>query len=105
MPLIDANGTSLHYARLGSGPPLLLIHGTGGDGDAFAPVVAELAKTYTVITYDRRAFSRSKASPHPPLGYLAAHAADAAALLKALGTTPAKILGWSAGGLVALALA
>jgi pimeloyl-ACP methyl ester carboxylesterase len=105
MPLVNVNGTPLYYASIGSGPPLLLIHGTGGDGTAFEAVTNDLARTYTVIAYDRRAFSRSKGKPHAPRNYLAAHGSDAAALLSAIGAGPAHVLGWSAGGLVALALA
>ena len=105
MPTADVAGTALHYTSAGSGPPLLLIHGTGADAGAFDAVVGDLAQTYTVIAYDRRAFSRSKAKPHAPQNYLAAHGADAAGLLRALGAGPAHVLGWSAGGLVGLALA
>jgi pimeloyl-ACP methyl ester carboxylesterase len=105
MPTVDVNGTTIHYSSAGSGPPLLLIHGTGGDGTAFDAVAADLARTYRLIAYDRRAYSRSKGKPHPPRNYLAAHGSDAAALLNAIGAAPAHVLGWSAGGLVALALA
>src|SRR5690349_3661590 len=105
MPTIEVNGTQLYYTKQGDGPPLLLIHGTGGNADVFAAVVDKLARSYTVIAYDRRAFSRSGAKPHPPRGYFSNQAADAAALLKALGCAPANVFGWSGGGLVALALA
>lgn len=59
-------------------------------------------KTRRVILYERRGFNRSAASP---ARHMRQHAADAAALLTHLEAEPATILGWSGGGLVALALA
>src|SRR5258708_7839619 len=102
MPTIDVNGAKLHYLVQGSGPPLLLIHGTGGDADAFSAALPGLAQSNTVIAYDRRSFSRSRAKPHPPRQYYSNHAADAVELLKGLGIATANVFGWSAGGLVAL---
>src|SRR5918995_2178211 len=62
----------------------------------------ELAKPRRVILYERRGFNRSAARP---ARHMRQHAADAAALLTHLEAEPATVLGWSGGGLVALALA
>jgi len=105
MPFTEVNGAPIHYVALGGGKPLLLIHGTGGDADAFSAAADDLAKEYNVIAYDRRASSRSVADPHPTEGYFRRHADDAASLLKALGHESAIVVGWSAGALVALAMA
>jgi pimeloyl-ACP methyl ester carboxylesterase len=105
MPEIEINGAKLHYRETGSGAPLLLIHGTGGHGDVFEPIVSPLATRYRVISYDRRGFSRSATKPYAAKSYYSHHAADAAALLRALGAAPASVLGWSGGGTVALTLA
>ncbi len=96
------NGAVLHYEERGSGPPLLLVHGTGAYADIWSPVLDGLARAYRVIAYDRRGFARSSPAPH---GGLAEHARDAAALLKALGASPATVVGWSGGGVFALDLA
>jgi pimeloyl-ACP methyl ester carboxylesterase len=96
------NGTVLHYEERGSGPPLLLVHGTGSYADIWSPVLDGLARTYRVIAYDRRGFARSSPAPG---GGLAEHARDAAALLEALGASPATVVGWSGGGVFALDLA
>ncbi len=96
------NGAVLHYEERGSGPPLLLVHGTGGYADLWSPVLDGLARTYRVIAYDRRGFARSSPAPH---GGLADHTRDAAALLNALGASPATVVGWSGGGVIALDLA
>jgi pimeloyl-ACP methyl ester carboxylesterase len=96
------NGAVLHYEERGSGPPLLLVHGTGAYADIWSPVLDGLARAYRVIAYDRRGFARSS----PALGGgLAEHARDAAALLNALGASPATVVGWSGGGVIALDLA
>ncbi|HST54270.1 MAG TPA: alpha/beta hydrolase [Solirubrobacteraceae bacterium] len=96
------NGALLHYEERGSGPPLLLVHGTGAYAGLWSPVLDELARTYRVIAYDRRGFARSASAPR---GGLAEHARDAAALLDALGAAPATVVGWSGGGVFALDLA
>jgi pimeloyl-ACP methyl ester carboxylesterase len=102
MPTIEVNGAELYYEERGSGPPLLLVHGTGGYAGLWSPVVAGLARSYRVIAYDRRGFARSSPAPST---VLADHARDAAELLGALDASPATIVGWSAGGVVALDLA
>lgn len=96
------NGAVLHYEERGSGPPLLLVHGTGTSADIWSPVLDGLARAYRVIAYDRRGFARSSPAPR---GGLAEHARDAAALLDALGASPATVVGWSGGGVIALDLA
>ncbi len=96
------NGADLYYEERGSGPPLLLVHGTGTYADIWSPVLDGLAHEYRVIAYDRRGFARSAAESG---GGLAEHARDAAALLDALGASPATVVGWSGGGVIALDLA
>ena len=44
MPSVIVNGTELYYEIRGTGPPVLLIMGSTGDGghfDAFADVLAD----------------------------------------------------------------
>jgi pimeloyl-ACP methyl ester carboxylesterase len=102
MPTIEVNAAALYYEERGSGPPLLLVHGTGAYADLWSPILDGLARSYRVIAYDRRGFARSSSAPR---GKLADHARDAAALLTALDASPATVVGWSAGGVVALDLA
>lgn len=102
MATIEVNGAALHYAERGSGPPLLLVHGTGAYADVWSPVLDGLARTYRVIAYDRRGFARSSDAPR---GALADQARDAAELLEALDAFPATVVGWSGGGVIALDLA
>jgi pimeloyl-ACP methyl ester carboxylesterase len=67
--------------------------------------MSPLAERWRVIAYDRHGCTRSRGKPYGKRGYFAHHAEDAAGLLRALGAAPASVLGWSSGGIVALALA
>jgi pimeloyl-ACP methyl ester carboxylesterase len=86
----------------GSGPPLLLIHGAGANTRIWGRSIDDLAATHRVIAYDRRGYGRSQG---PPVKEMREHVADAAALLRELDATPATVLGWSGGGVVAAGLA
>jgi pimeloyl-ACP methyl ester carboxylesterase len=102
MASATVNGVEFYYEERGGGPPLLLVHGTGGYADLWSPVLDRLARAYRVIAYDRRGFGRS--SSESGLG-LMNQARDAAALLDALGAAaPATVVGWSGGGVIALGL-
>src|SRR5919201_1885509 len=100
MSVINVDGAALAYEETGSGPPVLLVHGTAAN--QWGELPGMLATGHMVITYDRRSFGRSKAPPPTDLGR---HAEDLAALARETGAGPTKIVGWSAGGVVALELA
>jgi pimeloyl-ACP methyl ester carboxylesterase len=92
----------LHHRTAGEGPPLMLIHGAAEDVDLLAPQAeAFAARGRRVIWANRRGTGESTGESNGVAG----HAADAADLLNALGATPATVLGFSSGGIVALALA
>jgi pimeloyl-ACP methyl ester carboxylesterase len=99
---IQANRTVLHTETRGRGPAVLLVAGAGGDAEELAGVAAALADQFTVTTYDRRGNSRSPRPAGWAQTSLAEQADDAAALLAALGQTPAVVVGTSAGGSIAL---
>jgi pimeloyl-ACP methyl ester carboxylesterase len=102
--LIEVGTTELFAEVHGSGPTLLLITGSTGDAGAWAHLVPVLAEEFTVVSYDRRGFSRSPR----PAGWTASsvgeQAEDAAGLLGALDLAPAAVVGHSAGGSIACAL-
>jgi pimeloyl-ACP methyl ester carboxylesterase len=102
MPRVDVNGTDLHFEERGSGPPILLIHGLGGDADVWGACLDGLAQDHRVLAYDRRGYTRSG---QVPLSDFRRDGEDAAALLRALDAAPATVVGWSSGGIVALDLA
>lgn len=52
----------MHHTRRGSGKPLLLIHGLGGSGQSWGPILDGLAAEREVITVDLPGFGKT-----PPL--------------------------------------
>jgi pimeloyl-ACP methyl ester carboxylesterase len=100
MPALEIDGVQLAYEERGSGPPVLLVHGTGG---AVWDPLPELLATagYRAIYYNRRGFG---ASACPPIKDPPRHTRDAAALLEGLGAAPAIVVGHSMGGMLSLDL-
>jgi pimeloyl-ACP methyl ester carboxylesterase len=94
---------TLEYATAGSGPPLLMIHGTGGGFDQglrFASALQRLG--HTIIAPSRFGYLRSDLPEDPSLD----NQADAlAALLDYLGIERLAVAGGSAGALSATAFA
>jgi pimeloyl-ACP methyl ester carboxylesterase len=101
---VEANGTQLYYELKGSGPALLFIPGAEGDAEEYTRVTRLLQDEFTILSYDRRAFSRSAR----PDGYkgttVEEQADDAAALIHATGVGPVTIWGNSSGAIIGLAL-
>jgi 3-oxoadipate enol-lactonase len=96
---VTAAGVRIAYEEAGSGPPLLLIHGLGYPRWGWEPVVEPLAKTHRVITFDNRGIGDSDAPPGP---YdTATMAADAVAVLDAVGVRRVHVMGASLGGMIA----
>jgi len=100
MPHAQINGINLHYQIDGQGSPLLFIAGLGQPAAAWDPkLIGEMAKTYTVITYDNRGTGLSD-KPDEPYS-IALFANDANQLLAALQGPRAHIFGVSMGGMIA----
>ena len=102
MPILEVPGAGLHYRTVGSGPPLILVHGSATDLTTWDGVVDELANDHQVIVYDRRGYGQSV---HAPVRDHRIHARDLRAVLEGLTSEPARVVGWSSGGNIALATA
>ena len=102
---VPVNGTVLNTETRGHGLAVLLIAGAGGDAAELGGLADALADEFCVITYDRRGNSRCPRPAGWTATSLAEQADDAAALLAALGHSPAVVVGTSAGGSIALELA
>lgn len=101
---VETEGDALYYEVRGAGPPLLLIHGGVLDAGGFAPAARLLARDFTVITYDRRGYSRS--TRRDPQNFeIGQQARDAVALLRAEGHASAIIFGNSGGAIIGLEMA
>lgn len=91
------------YATLGSGEPLVLVHGVGMQQGAWAPQIAALSRTHRVVVYDMLGHGASRL-PQPD-ATLADYAQQLAALLDHLDIAAANVAGHSMGALVALEFA
>lgn len=124
MANVDVNGVTIEYAEWGSGPPLLLIMGLGGQlTDWPAAFVDGLAQRFRVVAFDNRDIGLSSETTGPTMstfgmvralltrrkpksGYLLTDMADdAVGLLDALGIDSAHVLGISMGGMIAQTMA
>jgi len=103
--MLKLPGASLYYEVRGTGPVLLLIPGGPTDAGSFAGSAARLAGDYRVVIYDPRGNSRSSFDGEPDDWRAEVHADDAAALLAAISSDPALVLGSSSGAQVGLCLA
>jgi 3-oxoadipate enol-lactonase len=95
----DVNGTRLYYEVMGTGEPLVLLHGFGLDRRMWDGQFADFARHRRVVRYDLRGFGGS-AAPTVAQGYR--HTDDLRALLDHLAIDQAALVGLSLGGLVAL---
>ena len=104
MPRSKVNGVELFYEVTGTtGEPLVLVHGSWGDHHNWDAVVPMLARSFRVLTYDRRGHSQSERPPGQ--GSVREDVADLAALVERLGLVPAHLVGSSFGGVIVLRLA
>lgn len=105
MTVLDVPGAQLFFETQGHGPLLLMIPGATGTAASFTMVREHLAAHYTVVTYDRRGFSRSRlAGPQDEKHRLETDADDVRRLIEHLTDEPAIVFGSSSGGIVALAV-
>lgn len=103
MSVLDVPGAQLYYETRGSGPLLIMVPGATGDARTFTAVSEYLAEHYTVLTYDRRGFSRSPLDGPQDYDYrLATDADDVARLIEHLGGGAATVFGTSSGAVIAL---
>ncbi|MDQ0954204.1 pimeloyl-ACP methyl ester carboxylesterase [Streptomyces phaeochromogenes] len=95
---------TLAYARVGSGEPLLLLHGIGHHRQAWDPVVDILAAERDVIAVDLPGFGESPALPDGLPHDLPTMNAALSGLCEALELDRPHVAGNSLGGLLALEL-
>jgi (E)-2-((N-methylformamido)methylene)succinate hydrolase len=90
------------YQRQGIGPAVLLVHGVGGDSSHWAAIAKQLHTRFDVIAMDVRGHGNSGLITGP----VAAHdlARDAVQVLDEAGIAQCRVVGFSLGGAVALAL-
>ena len=101
------DGFRLAYDRVGSGLPVVLLHGWPGDRTDYRDLVPLLAGSAQVIVPDLRGFGRSdKHLDEPEAAYSGAgQARSVAGLIDELGLEPAVIAGYDVGSFVAQTVA
>lgn len=97
----SGDGTKIGFRYRGSGPAVVLVHGSMESGLNHVALADALADRYTVFLPDRR--GRGLSGPHAANHALATEVADIHAVVAQAGAS--RIFGVSAGGLVALAAA
>ena len=96
-----AGGLQWHVQRMGSGPVLLLIHGTGSATHSWRALGPLLARQFHVVSIDLPGHGFTDAPP--PHDYALPQMAKAlAALLAVLSVTPDFVAGHSAGAAIAV---
>ncbi len=101
MPIDKINGVKIFWELTGTrGEPLVLVHGSWGDHHNWDMVAGELAKTFRVLTYDRRGHSQSERPPGQ--GSVEEDITDLIELINHLNLSPANIVGNSNGASIVL---
>ncbi len=99
---IDARGVRLHVEEMGSGTPVVLLHGFTGSARAMARIAEGLSDTHRTLSVDLVGHGRS-AAPRDAAAYsMEACVAQLAAVLDELELRAADWIGYSMGGRVAL---
>jgi len=95
----------LNHHRVGSGPPLVLIHGIGSRWQMWEPVLHQLASERDVIALDLPGFAASPMPPPDTPPGLASLTGLVGEFLDGLGVQQPHVAGNSLGGMIALELA
>jgi pimeloyl-ACP methyl ester carboxylesterase len=102
--LLTGDAVTLRYREVGSGEPIVLLHGYGGALEAWTGVAGALASDHRVIAVDLRGFGRSTKLSDPKR-YGLAMADDIVRLLDHLKIQRAHLAGHSMGALIAANIA
>jgi pimeloyl-ACP methyl ester carboxylesterase len=102
---IDLNGYAQAYVDLGTGPAVLLIHGSLCDCRYWKAQLGALSKSFRVISVSLRHYWPEKWDGRGEDFTVDQHCADMQALLGALGVEEAHVVGHSRGARVALEMA
>lgn len=103
-PIDEAiDGLSLSSRRTGNGPVALLLHGIGSGSGSFWAQFDAFGASFSLVAWDAPGYGRSS-DPEGTFG-LEDFARTAAALMRAITSEPAHVVGVSWGGVIATRLA
>lgn len=102
---LEVSGARIHYLDKGTGPPILIVHGLGGQLGNFTYALLErLTDEFRVILMDRPGSGYSRRAPGAT-GRLSEQSAIVAEFIRKLGLERPLLVGHSLGGAIALGVA
>ncbi|MEU4315849.1 alpha/beta hydrolase [Nocardia sp. NPDC024068] len=96
---VSFDGTTIRYRRIGSGAPVIMVHGSGGGLHSWQPVAEQLAEQFELWLPARRGYAPSGPGSSPK--HFSDEVRDLGALIELIGV-PAHLAGMSYGATVAL---
>ena len=97
----DNNGVKIHYASLGEGPPVVMVHGFPDFWYSWRHQMAALSDSFKCVAMDLRGYNLSD-KPKGDENYTLPHLiGDVAAVIKANGADKAIVVGHDWGGAIA----
>lgn len=98
MTVVQCEDVALGVEQAGSGPALVLVHGSWSDRNTWSPVFDALSLRFRVIRYDRRGYGESQR----PCAAPSVHVEDLLKLLRTLDLRKAILVGNSLGAIIAI---
>jgi pimeloyl-ACP methyl ester carboxylesterase len=105
MQTLHVNGYDMAYLDVGSGPPLVCVHGTLGDFRTWSAVLGPLSKTRRVIALSLRRFFPEHWDGVGGDYLIAQHIADVIGFIEKLNAGPVDLMGHSRGGHISFRVA
>ncbi|MBP1758874.1 MAG: hypothetical protein H6Q61_1123 [Firmicutes bacterium] len=99
---VRGNGIEIFYEKIGTGRPMVLVHGIGQDHSVFDALIEKLKAHYTIYAMDCRNHGQSDASEDCSYD---AMAEDVYQLIRELNLGKVYLIGFSDGAVVALHVA
>jgi pimeloyl-ACP methyl ester carboxylesterase len=93
----SSNGVKIRYIVVGTGEPVILVHGFAGNLDVWRSLIADLSKDHEAIALDCRGHGKSD-KPHEPEQYGIEMVNDITRLMDHLQIRNAHVIGYSMGG-------
>jgi pimeloyl-ACP methyl ester carboxylesterase len=99
---VPVNGTRLAYREVGSGEPVVFVHGDLSDLRSWERLLPSVGASHRAITYSRRYARPNEDIPPGVDNQMLPHVEDLAAFLREIDATPAHLVGNSWGAFIAL---
>jgi pimeloyl-ACP methyl ester carboxylesterase len=105
MQTLPVNGYDMAYLEIGTGRPLVCVHGTLGDFRTWSAVMGPLSKSHRVISVSLRRFFPEHWDGVGGDYLMAQHVADTIGFIEKLGDGPVDLMGHSRGGHISFRVA